>query len=60
MEALTEKLSKKLQLPTKAETQPPTKPIQLFPNWVKNKTTKVAEDVTINKQRNSRKNKIWR
>ena len=35
MEALTEKLSKKLQLPTKVETQLPTKTIQVFHNWVK-------------------------
>jgi len=43
MEALTEKLSKKLQPPTKKETQLPTKTPQLFHNWIKNKTTKAAQ-----------------
>jgi hypothetical protein len=41
MEALTEKLSKKLQLPAKVETQLPTEPIQLFHNWAKTKQPKL-------------------
>jgi hypothetical protein len=38
METLTEKLSKKLQLPTKVKTQLPTETTQLFHKWVRDKT----------------------
>ena len=43
MEALTEKPGKKLQQPTKEKTQLPTEQVQLFHNWIKNKTTKATQ-----------------